>query len=91
MRVARNDHVNSAGCGIQLHVTEIVHNVDEAPAQPYHLGVGVAFRPMPGIDVPSDCSHGRNPAEPSDDVRPTDVTRVDNMRHPSQLLFSFRT
>lgn len=91
MRVARNHRVNSAGCGIQPHVAEVVHDADKAPAEPYHRCVGIAFGPMAGINVPSDRSHRRNPAESRDHVRPTDVARVHDMRHPSQQLFSLGT
>jgi hypothetical protein len=91
MRVAGNDHVNSAGCGIQLQFMEIVQDVHLAPTERYHFCVGIGFRPIPGIDVPSDRSHRRNPAQSGDDVQPTDVARVDNMRHPSQPLLSLPT
>ena len=70
---------------------DIVQDVDRAPAEPYHLGVGIAFRPVVGIDIPSDCNHRRNPAESDDDVRPTDIAGVDDMRHPGQALLSLWT
>ena len=63
---------------------DIVQDVDRAPADPYHLGVGITFRPVVGIDIPSDCNHRRNPAESDDDVRPTDIAGVDDMRHPTR-------
>jgi len=91
MRVAGNDHVNSAGYGIQLQFMDIVQDVDRAPAEPYHLGVGITFRPVVGIDIPSDRNHRRNPAECGDDVRPTDIAGVDDMRHPGQALLSLWT
>ena len=91
MRVAGNDHVNSAGYGIQLQFMDIVQDVDRAPAEPYHLGVGITFRPVVGIDIPSDRNHRRNPAESGDDVRPTDIAGVDDMRHPGQALLSLWT
>jgi hypothetical protein len=34
MRVAGNDHVNSAGYEIQLELIDIVEDVDRAPAEP---------------------------------------------------------
>ena len=91
MRVAGNDHVNSAGYGIHLQFIDIVEDVDRAPAEPYHLGVGITFRPVVGIDIPSDRNHRRNPAESGDDVRPTDIAGVDDMRHPGQALLSLWT
>ena len=30
---------------------DIVQDVDRAPADPYHLGVGITFRPVVGIDI----------------------------------------
>ena len=91
MRVAGNDQVNSGGYGVQPQFMDIVQDVDRAPAKPYHLGVGITFRPVVGIDIPSDCNHRRNPAESDDDVRPTDIAGVDDMRHPGQALLSLRT
>ena len=91
MRVAGNDHVNSAGYGIQLEFIDIVEDVDRTPAEPYHLGVGITFRPVAGIDIPSDRNHRRNLAESGDDVRPTDVAGVDDMCHPGQALLSLWT
>jgi hypothetical protein len=44
-----------------------------------------------GVDIPSDCNHRRNPAESDDDVRPTDIAGVDDMRHPDQALLSLWT
>ena len=70
---------------------DIVQDVDRAPADPYHLGVGMTFRPVVGIDIPSDCNHRRNPAESDDDVRPTDIAGVNDMRHPGQALLSLWT
>ena len=57
MRVAGNDRVNSAGYRVQPQFMDIVQDVDRAPAEPYHLGVGITFRPVVGIDIPSDCNH----------------------------------
>ena len=91
MRVAGNDHVNSAGYGIQLNFIDIVEDVDRAPAEPYHLGVGITFRPVASINIPSDRNHRRNLAESGDDVRPTDVAGVDDMCHPAQALLSLWT
>jgi hypothetical protein len=91
MRVAGNDHVNSAGYGIQLEFIDIVEDVDRTPAEPYHLGVGITFRPVAGIDIPSDRNHRRNLAESGDDVRPTDVAGVDDMCHPRKALLGLWT
>jgi len=91
MRVAGNDHVNSTGYGIQLEFIDIVEDVDRAPAEPYHLGLGITFRPVAGIDISSDRNHRRNLAESGDDVQPTDVTGVDDMLHPGQALLSLWT
>ena len=91
MRVAGNDHVNSAGYGIHLQFIDIVEDVDRAPAEPYHLGVGITFCPVSSIDIPSDRNHGCNLAESGDDVGPTDVAGVDDMLHPGQALLSLCT
>ena len=91
MRVAGNDHVDSEGYGIQLQFTDIVEDVDRALSESYHLGVGITFRPVAGIDIPSDRNHRRNLAEAGDDVWPTDVAGVDDMLHPGQALLSLWT
>jgi hypothetical protein len=44
-----------------------------------------------GIHIPFDRNHRRNPAESGDDVQPTDIASVDDMRHPSQVLLSLWT
>lgn len=91
MRVAGNDHVNSAGYGIQLQLMDIVQHVDRAPAEPYDCGVGIRFRPVAGINIPSDRNHRRNPTESDDDLRPADIAGVDDMRHPGQASLSLWT
>ena len=55
MRVAGNDHVNSAGYRVQPQFMDIVQ------------------------------------AESDDDVRPTDIAGVNDMRHPGQALLSLWT
>jgi hypothetical protein len=45
MRVAGNDHVNSAGYGIHLQFMDIVQDVDRALAESYHLGPRLAGQP----------------------------------------------
>jgi hypothetical protein len=39
------------------------------------------FRPVAGVDVPSDRYYKCNPLEPGDNVRRTDIAGVDDMRH----------
>src|SRR5579859_1824359 len=68
---------------------DIVQNVDHAPAKSDSLGGGRIFKKIVGIDIASDCRHRRNLTEPGDDVRPTDVARVHDMRHARQMLFGF--
>jgi hypothetical protein len=50
--------------------------------------VRIVFRPFVGIDVPSDRNHGRNPAESGDDVWPTDIPSVDDMRQAGEALLN---
>ena len=63
MRVAGNDHVNSANCWIDLQLLKVVQDIEGPLAEPYHLSVGIVFRPVAVIDVSSDRSDGRNPTE----------------------------
>ena len=89
--MAGNDHANPAGYGIQLELINIVEDVYRAPAEPYHLGVGITFCPVAGIDIPSNRNHRRNLLESSDYVRPTDVAGVDDKLHSSQAVLSLPT
>jgi hypothetical protein len=61
MRVAANDDVNPARDWIKLQGLDVVQDIDAAPAEGYHLGLWIMFRPVPGIDVPSDRNDRRNP------------------------------
>jgi hypothetical protein len=78
MRVARNDDVETAQLRIELQFLDVVQDVNGALAWFYHLGVRRVLRPVAGIDVSSDRSDRRNPAEPGNDLWPTDITGVDD-------------
>jgi hypothetical protein len=84
MRVAGNDHVNSAICWIDLQLLKVVQNIEGPLAEPYHPSVGIAFRPVADIDVSSDRSDGRDPTESDENVRATNIASVDDMRHPGE-------
>jgi hypothetical protein len=62
MRVAGNDHVNSANCWIDLQLLKVVQDIEGPLAEPYQ-SVGIVSCPVAGIDVTSDRSDGRNPTE----------------------------
>jgi hypothetical protein len=88
MRVAGNDHVNSARRCIDLQFLKVVQDVEGPFAEPHHLSVGIVFRPVTGIDVSSNRSDRRNPTEPHEDVRATNIAGVDDMRHAGELSLS---
>jgi hypothetical protein len=46
------------------------------------------FRPVAGIDVPSDRNDRRNPLEFGDNVWRTDIAGVDDMRHACEALLN---
>jgi len=81
MRVAANDDVDPARDGIELQCFDVVQDVDAATTERYHLGLRIMFRPVAGIDVPSDRNDRRNPLESGDNVWRTDIAGVDDMRH----------
>ena len=91
MRVAANDDVDPARDGIELQCFDVVQDVDAATTERYHLGLRIMFRPVAGIDVPSDRNDRRNPLESGDNVRRTAVADVDNMRHACEALLDLRT
>jgi hypothetical protein len=88
MRVAGNDHVNSANCWIDLQLLKVMQDIEGALAEPYHLSVGITFRQVAGIDVSSDRSDRRDPTESDENVRATNIASVDDMRHPGKPLLS---
>jgi hypothetical protein len=90
MRVAGNDHVNSANCWIDLQFLKVVQDIERQLAEPYHLSFGTTFRPVAGIDVSSDRSDRRNPTESDENVRATNIASVDDMRHPGKPYLSLR-
>jgi hypothetical protein len=90
MRVAGNDHVNSANCWIDLQFLKVVQDIEGPLPEPYHLSVGIMFRPVPGIDVSSNRGDRRNPTESDENVRATNIASVDDMRHPGKPLLSLR-
>ncbi len=85
MRVAGNNDINSASCWIDLQLLKIVQDIEGPIAEPYHQSIGIVLRPAAGIDVSSDRSDMCNPTESDENVRPTDVTSVDNVCHPGKL------
>jgi hypothetical protein len=90
MGVAGNHHVNSTDCWIDLQLLKVVQDIEGPLPEPYHLSVGIMFRPVAGIDVSSDRSDRRNPTESDKNVRATNVASVDNMRHPGKPSLSLR-
>ncbi|ANW01094.1 hypothetical protein LMTR13_13830 [Bradyrhizobium icense] len=88
MRVAGNDHVNSANCWINLQVLKVVQDIERSLAEPYRLSVRIMFRPVAGIDVPSNRSDRRNPTESDKNVRTTNIAGVDDMRHTGKPFLS---
>ncbi len=88
MRVAGNDHVNSANCWINLQFLKVVQDIERSLSELYHLSVRIRFRPVGGIDVPSNRSDRRNPTESDKNIRTTNIASVDNMRHPGKPLLS---
>ncbi len=70
---------------------DIMQDVDRASAEFYHPGVGITFRPVSGIDIPSDRYHGRDSAQLGDDLRPTDIAGVDDLRYSGEALHSLWT
>jgi hypothetical protein len=65
-----------------------MQDIEGPLAEPYHLSVGITFRPVAGIDVSSDRSDRCNPTEPDENVRATNIASVDDMRHPGKPLLS---
>jgi hypothetical protein len=90
MRMAGNDHVNSANCWIELQFLKVVQDIEGALAEPYQLSVGITFRPVASIDVSFNRSDRRNPTESGENVRATNIASVDDMRHPGEPLLSLR-
>lgn len=90
MRVTGNHHVNSANCRVDLQLLKVVQDIEGPLPESYHLGVGVMFRPVAGVDVSPDRGDGRNPTESDKNVRVANIARVDDMRHPGKPLLSLR-
>jgi hypothetical protein len=88
MRVARNHDVNSTTGWINLQFLQVVQDIEGTLPEPDHLRVGIFFRPVADIDVSSDRSEGRNPAEPDKNVPAADIAGVDDMRHAGKPLRS---
>ena len=88
MRVARNDHVNSANCWINPQFLKVVQDIERSLSELYRLSVRIMFRPVGGIDVPSDRSDRRNPTEFDKNIRTTNIASVDDMRHPRKPFLS---
>jgi hypothetical protein len=88
MRVAGDHDVNATAGWIDLQFLQVVQDIKGTLAEPDHLRVGIFFRPVASIDVSSDRSEGRNPAEPYQDVRAADIAGVDDMRHAGKPLRS---
>src|SRR6266700_75066 len=86
MRVAGNDDVDPARERIELQCFDVVQDVDAAPTGHYHLGLWIMFRPVAGIDVPSECNDRRNPLESGDNVWRTDIPGMDDLRHACEGL-----
>jgi hypothetical protein len=88
--VTGNHHVNSANCRVDLQLLKVVQDIEGPLPESYHLGVGIMFRPVAGVDVSPDRSDGRNPTESDKNVRAANIARVDDMRHPGKPLLSLR-
>jgi hypothetical protein len=88
MRVAGNDHIKAGRDRVELQFLEIMQNVDTTSAEPYQLGVGIARRPVASIDVSSDRSDRRYPSQSHNDVWPSDIASVDDVRDAGESLLN---
>ena len=88
MRVTGNDYVNSANCWINLQFLKVVQDIERSLSELYRLSLRIMFRPVGGIDVPSNRSDRCNPTESDKNILTTDVASVDDMRHPCKRLLS---
>lgn len=86
MRVAGNDHVNSASCWIDLQFLKVVQDIEGPLPELDLLSVGIVFRPLASIDVSFNGNDGRYPTEFDENVRATNIAGVNDMRHPGKLL-----
>ena len=62
----------------------------ERPPSLTICSIGKVFRPHTGIDVSSDRSGRRNPAETGNDVWLTDIASMHDMRHAGEPLRGLR-
>jgi hypothetical protein len=91
MRVAAKDDVDPARGWLEPQCFDVVQDVDAAPTERYHPGFRIMFRPVVGIDVPSDRNGRRNPLESADNVWRTDIAGMDDMRHAGELFLDLWT
>jgi hypothetical protein len=91
MRVTANDDVDPARDWIELQRFDVVQDVDAAPAEGYHPGLRIMFRPVAGIDVPSDRNDRRNAFESGNNFRRTDIAGMNDVRHAREALLNLWT
>ena len=84
MRVAGDEHVNSAGYGIQLEFIDIVEDVDRDAARFKDLGFRQLARPRRFVDVPAYCRDGSNRRESWEDFGRADIAGVDDVLRSAQ-------
>jgi hypothetical protein len=84
--VAGNNHVDTAGYGIEFQLMDIMQNVDGPAAKLDRSRRGIARRPIGGVHVPPDRNDGRDPAQLGNDLRPADIAGVDDMLNTGKAL-----
>lgn len=78
VRVAGNDHVNSAQGRIEAYFPAGRAGYRWTASEPCGLGVRIGLRPIAFIDVPPNRSHRRNLADPGDHVWARESREVGN-------------
>ncbi len=90
MRVAGDDDIDAARCGVEIELVNVVQDMDSASAECNGNGVRVGSRPGSCIDIPPDCRDRRNPTKAIDDVGTTDVAGVNDVRDAREASLGLR-
>ena len=67
-----------------------MQDIEGPPGETNGRRLGIAAGPVADIDIASNGSDRRNPAQSFDDMLGTDISGVNDMRGPAEALFRFR-
>jgi hypothetical protein len=81
--MAEHDSRKTSVCGIDRELGTVVQDEDEMPTDLDRVGLGQVFCPRRGIDIAAHRYHGRDLAQPFEDLGLAHISGMNDQFRPS--------